>query len=201
MITAPQLIISEKTSRWSVALRRLLPAEKSVALCETRTLDACWAQTLKSPWSLVVLEVTWANVEQIAKELGRYQFRFPRVRTVVVGNRQLAAAEWLMREQGAIFVAFSTRHLTPLRRIFERQCEQFARCHDASEPLAWRLPWAPAGESQCVDRTIEGALSIGPTAQGRPAPIRRQRAQVLGVEADLAPEYPFLVRSTGQNRH
>ena len=100
---------------------------------------------------MVVLEITTANLEQLAAVLPQYRARLPRVCVAVLGSRRLAAAEWLMRELGAVHVVFSSRALSPLVRIVQRHWSRIALEEPPEDTIPWRqLPWG-GGECQLPD--------------------------------------------------
>lgn len=137
-----QLIVCEAGSTWAVALRRQLAVELRETICETRSLTDCWRQALAASESIVILELTRANLELCASELLRYRTRLPRVPVLVVGSRDVEAAGPLMRELGAVHTVFSTRDVMPLVRIVQRH---WRRVHDPDAIPPWRqLPWEDA---------------------------------------------------------
>ena len=142
-----RLIVCETTSKWAVALRRTIPPEVRPPISETRGLEDCWQQAVASPLSVVILEVTTANLEQLAAALPAYRAKLPGTRVVVVGCRRLAAAEWLMRELGAVHVIFSSRDLKPLIGILRRHRKHVAAARPPKDTPPWRdLPWPRADD-------------------------------------------------------
>lgn len=140
-----RLVICETTSKWAVALRRNLTSASGLPISETRGLEDCWQQAVASPASVVVLEITSANLEQVAAALPKYRVKLPQARVIVVGSRRLAAAEWLMRELGAVHVVFSSRHLRPLIGILHRHQRRVAAQQRSADTPPWRdLPWPRA---------------------------------------------------------
>lgn len=150
MALAPaRIIVCETGSKWAVALRRQLPLKPFGPVRETRTLDACWQEAAANPTSLVVLEVTLSNLERLAATLPKYLGKLPRARAVVVGERRLAAAEWLMRELGAVHVVFSPRAMSPLVRIIRRYMDRVSKQQPSAAIVPWReLPWLKEGDQR-----------------------------------------------------
>ncbi|MFO7902426.1 MAG: hypothetical protein ACQESR_14270 [Planctomycetota bacterium] len=97
---------------------------------------------MASPTSVVVLEVSLSNLERLAATLPKYLGELPRARAIVVGERRLAASEWLMRELGAIHVVFSPRTLGPVVRIIRRHMRRVSMAQPSAAVVPWRaLPW------------------------------------------------------------
>ncbi len=150
-----RLIVCEATCKWTVALRRQLPRDSWSRLSETRSLDDCWRETRTSPTSIVVMEVTTANLEQLAERLPRFGTEFPRACVSVVGSRQLAATQWLMRELGAVHTVFSSRNLNSLVRIIQRHWSRIAGEDPTGDPFPWpQLPWG-RGEFSSSGRKLD----------------------------------------------
>lgn len=141
-VVPARIIVCETGSKWAVALRRQLRRDPDAAVRETRSLDDCWQEATASPASVVVLEVTFSNLERVAATLPNHLKKLPRARAVVVGERRLAATEWLMRELGAVHVLFSPRRMSPLVRIIRRHLHRERMAQPSAPVLPWReLPW------------------------------------------------------------
>ena len=123
---AARLIVCESTSKWAVALRRTAPPQIVSRIRETRTGRDCWAEATARPDSLVLREITFRNLEEVATELVRFGERLRQVPVVVAGDRSLAPAEWLLRELGAVHAVFSARALEPVVRILQRHFRERA---------------------------------------------------------------------------
>jgi hypothetical protein len=122
-----------------------MPGRDPFELAETRSFTDCWHQASVSRQSVVVLEVSLANLPQLARELARYRSGLPHVPVFVVGPRFLAEAEVLIREWGAVHVVFSPRALGPMIRICRRQWKRQVVNKDVADP--WdKLPWGPTGD-------------------------------------------------------
>ena len=137
-----RLIVCETTSKWAVALRRELSLTTDPRVYETRSLEACWQQAVAYPASLVALEATAANLEPLVGSLQQYRLKLPRVRLVVLGNRQFVDSQWLLREAGAIHVMFSSRAMEPLIRMIRRRWGAVSTVNASAGLPGWmRLPW------------------------------------------------------------
>ncbi len=136
------IIICERTDRWAAALRRPLQ-QVGHRILQTRSLDACWSEVAARPASLVAVEATTVNLEALLPWLPRLMAGFPRARVVVLGQRALESAEWLLREAGAVHVVFSPRQWQPIVRIAQRHLGAAPRPDDTDRRRIWRrLPWA-----------------------------------------------------------
>ncbi len=146
-MASAMLIVCETNSKWAVALRRRLPRASWSRICETRSIDGCWQQALAAPTSMVVLEATTTNLESLATALPQFRLRLPRACVAVSASRQLASAEWLLRELGAVHVVFSSRAIEPLVRIVGRHWSRVARTQPPDDADPWRrLPWGRVGD-------------------------------------------------------
>ena len=144
---AARCILCERTGMWALALRPPLQ-RTGHRVYETRSLDTCWDEILASPASIVGVEVTAENLEQVVAWMCRVRTTFSTVRIIVLGRRGLERCQWLMREAGAAHVVFSPRAVPEVVRIVQRHLGA-APDKDASDrERVWqRLPWADAGAS------------------------------------------------------
>ena len=137
-----RLILCEKTSRWAVALRRALGPRQHV-LSQTRSLTECSRELASSPASLVAVECTAANLDQVLVAIGEWSRRYPHARMAVVVDSPLEPAEAMLREAGAVCVLLSLRQAPTLSRLARRH---LARAPQSELPLREsileRLPWA-----------------------------------------------------------
>jgi len=143
MLQVPPLpgcfIVSERTGRWAVALRRALP---EAPLRETRTLDECRAELDLAPAGVVAVEFTAARAEETAAFLMQVARRYPSVRVVVLADRGLAEHEWLLRELGAAAWTDSPRELAAIVEVTRRRLESAAAPRPGlREQMLARLPW------------------------------------------------------------
>jgi DNA-binding response OmpR family regulator len=145
-MTVAHCIICERSEKWAAALRRPL---KLVGhrVVETRSLDDCWAEVAARPASLVAVEATTVNLETLVAWMQRLTATFPRVRVVVLSQRGLESAQWLLREVGAVHVVCSPRHWQPVVRIAQRHLGSAPRPDDTDRQRIWRrLPWADGAD-------------------------------------------------------
>ena len=143
MLQVPPLpgcfIVSERTGRWAVALRRALP---EAPLRETRTLDECRAELDLSPASIAALEFTAAKGDEAAAFIAEVASRFPSARVVILADRGLAENEWLLRELGAAAWTDSPRELAAIVEVTRRHLESAAAPRPGlREQMLARLPW------------------------------------------------------------
>lgn len=136
-----RFILCEKSSRWAIAARRAL-GKRSDVLVETRSLTQCSRELTASPSSLVAIETTPDNLENVVALLLLQSRRFDGAKCVLVGDDALHLAEPLLREAGAVAVFSSPRQAPQLARIALRH---LAHAPPADLPLVeaiWdRLPW------------------------------------------------------------
>ncbi len=125
-----RLIVCERTGKWAVALRRSAEIG-SFRVHETRSLEECRDEVQASPASLVAVEATTANVDNLLDWLTDIRRDFPQAHVVVLGDRGLEREQWLWREAGAVHVIHSPRRVDEVLRIAWRHLEA-AR---AKEPL------------------------------------------------------------------
>lgn len=148
-MTSARCIICERQARWASALRRPL-LRHGVRVVETRGLEDCWREMEAHPASVVGVEVTRANLASVVRWLLRAYRAFPAARMIACADRDLAPAEWLLREAGAVHVQCSPRDTTPLLRLIQRHCDTLPARPDTLREQIWqRLPWGdgPPGEA------------------------------------------------------
>jgi hypothetical protein len=164
-----RLIVCETTSKWAVALRRVAGALRRVAgaemqsrLCETRSLEDCWGEAVVSPYSVVLVELTSANLERVAHELIRYRSELRHVRAVVAGDRDMLPAQNLILELGAVRVLFSLRRVAVVIEIAQRHWNTHAGV--LAKQQEWlRLPWGGSGsELFAPERELPGWVGEQP---------------------------------------
>ncbi len=136
-----RLIVCERTGKWAVALRRS-PQIGSCRVYETRSPQECRDEVEAFPASLVAIEATTANLDQILDWLTGMRRDFPLCRVVVLGYRGLKCSQWLLREAGAAHVVDSPRRVDAVVRIASRQLE-CAKTEDelTRERILARMPW------------------------------------------------------------
>lgn len=139
----PRVIVYERSGRWAAALRPQMPLE--ILLAETRSLGECAAELVRSPGSLLALEVTARNLAAVVDLLSGLNRRDPLARALVLVGDGLAASEDLLREAGAVHFVTSIRAAGALKQVFENH---FRRVPLPPKNLAgsvWEsLPWADA---------------------------------------------------------
>lgn len=146
MVSIPtaRIIVSEKRGVWASSLRRVL-TPLGPRVYETRSLDECWTELSRSPASCLCLEVTPGNAEALLTRLFQLSHRFPLAQALVVGTRDLRRLEWVLREAGAVHVAFSTRSLAAAAGLMLRHLAQAPPPDLPWREAVWqRLPWGGA---------------------------------------------------------
>jgi hypothetical protein len=140
---ASTVILCECSGRWAAAILRNLPA--TAQLVQVRGRDQCLAHVTDAPTSIVALEVTSANAQEIVELASHVARRYPWSTIVVLAGEEMVDCQQLAREAGAAHVFSSPRDLGGWRQTVERH---FARI--PLEPLefaesVWHsLPWKSA---------------------------------------------------------
>lgn len=139
---AARCILCERTGTWAIALR---PALQRLGhrVYETRSLDACWEEITASPASLVGIEVTADNLEQVVAWMCRLRPAFAAVRVVALGHRGLECCQWVLRQAGAVHMVCSPRETQDVVRIVQRHLGAAPEMDATDRERIWqRLPWA-----------------------------------------------------------
>lgn len=108
-------------------------------LVETRTLEDCTAELRARPGSFAAVEVTVDTLERVAARLELWRKDLPHSAAMILGERDLAAVEFVLRAAGAVQAEFSPRDLQRLIPLVQRHLALAPPVADA-DPLA-RLPW------------------------------------------------------------
>lgn len=144
---AARCILCERTGTWAVALRPWLQ-RTGHRVYETRSLDTCWDELVASPTSIVGVEVTADNLEQVVAWMCRLRTAFSTVRIIVLGGRGLECCQWLLREAGAAHVVFSPREVESVVGVVQRHLGTTSDNNASDRERVWqRLPWADPGEA------------------------------------------------------
>jgi hypothetical protein len=140
-----KFIVCEPGSSWAVGLRREA-GTWPIRIHETRSLDECRRLLDEHPASFLVIQLTRAGLEELLGFLARIGRDYPWARLAVVAGRELAAAEWLLREAGAVHFVTSPRQLAGLIRTARRHCEAIPRPRLSPVEEIWAaLPWKAEG--------------------------------------------------------
>ena len=136
------VIVCETDGHWAVAMRREA-GNGQPPLRETRSLAECWELLERHAASFAVVEMTRANLDGLLTRLAGLRSRFPRARLAVVADRRLAAAQWLVREAGAVHVVTSPRQVKPLVSMAYRHVVAAASPRRGLAEETWKcLPWS-----------------------------------------------------------
>jgi len=134
------LIVYEKKPRWAVALRRAL--QNPSLIVEVRSFTGVAAAIAAAPASLVFLDVQEKELQPALDWLDDVGRHFPQVRVLVALPQELASAELLYREAGAIDVLYFTLQVPAVARMAQRQLAQAPRDQlTVRESIAERMPW------------------------------------------------------------
>jgi hypothetical protein len=138
--TPAHVIVSERSGRWAVALRRELGRE--IRVFETRSVVQAWEQLACSPASFVVIELTNGNIDRFLTRMLRREREFPAARVAVAADRATAGCEWPAREAGAVLFVTSPRRVAVLADVARRHlATQPAPAVDVMERVWAELPW------------------------------------------------------------
>jgi hypothetical protein len=138
------VIVCESDGHWAVAMRREAGTTR-LPLRETRSLAQSWELLARHAASLVVVELTRANLEGLLARLAWLRRDYPRARLAVVMDRRLAGAADLVREAGAVHVVMSPRRVKPLVYLARRHVEASPRQRRSVAVEVWEeLPWGKA---------------------------------------------------------
>jgi hypothetical protein len=154
--TPARLIVCERRGRWAVLLRQQL-ADAGVRVWETRLLSDCENEIVASPASVVVIELTASNLDEILRTVRHWATDFPLLRWIAVADRALADHQWLMREAGASHFCCSPRHADALAQVACRHLSQIPPPPQSLTERIWdSLPWQREGstKSMCKDECL-----------------------------------------------
>ena len=136
-----RVIVWEETGVWAAHLRLALgDSSRSVYPC--RTSEACDEALQRWPASLLAIEVTADRFETTLAWLAEQLWHRPAVRAVALAAPDLRGAAAVIRESGAIDIAFGPRRMRDIaelsRRHLARAAEPDLRLR---ERIFSRLPW------------------------------------------------------------
>ncbi len=141
MVQTAQFIVCEKTGSWAAALRWHQGA-RPLPLQETRSLIDARATLLKSPASILALEVTAANAEGVLRLMLEARRLCPDAREIVLLTNEVGVFAPLFWESGAVFVVLSPRRLDRVVRLVERHLAGQEAPELSTRERVWaRLPW------------------------------------------------------------
>lgn len=140
-----RLIVCERTGRWAIALNRELRGCRT-RVRETRSLAECWDMLAEFRASFLVVEVTRSNLDVLLRRLAEIERRFPAARVAVVGDREMAACEFLLREAGTIHFTTSGRLLHAFAIVAQDHLNHVPKPQLSLIETIWdSLPWKSGG--------------------------------------------------------
>jgi hypothetical protein len=136
-----RFIICEKSGQWVMALR-WAAANLPLRIYETRSVSECREELQQHPGSFLVLEATTENLESVVQFLAELRHLDSRVLAVVVADRRLHRWEDLLREAGAVHVAYSPRRLDCIARMAYRHLPAIVPPDETLlDSVRSRMPW------------------------------------------------------------
>ncbi len=144
-MSAVDLIVCEKSGRWAAAIAAAPAARRAASprLAEVRSLTQLQRELEASPQSIAAVDVTAENLEVVLGWLVQASSRYADVRLVALLAPEVAPAEALFREAGAVEVLTSVVEAPCLARMAGQQSRRFPRpLGSFRELLAQRMPFA-----------------------------------------------------------
>ncbi len=126
---------------WAAHLRLVL-GESSRSVYACRTSEACDEALERWPASMLAIELTADRLEATLAWLAEQLRRRPAVRAVALAAPDLRNAAAVIRESGAVDIAFGPRHLRDVAALSQRHLAQAAEPElGLRERIRTRLPW------------------------------------------------------------
>jgi hypothetical protein len=148
-VSRVELIVCERTSRWTSALRMALAgAAEPCRLRETRRLTEIETELAERPACIAAIEVHLDNLANVLDWIPKARQHFARTQFVALADQSLAA-DWdavadILTEAGINALAASPRRLDAVLSLARLQAK-LPVIVDESEPLTARvwasLPW------------------------------------------------------------
>lgn len=142
-----QWIVCARTGKWAAAIRtgldRCVDRPRGQRVWETRNLEGCQQGLCRWPASLVAIEVTRTRFSTAIDWIAALEHGFPQARAAVFSQLDLPAADWALREAGAVCIARSLRELEPMIRLAIRHLQRApTRDPGIAKRILAGLPWA-----------------------------------------------------------
>lgn len=118
-MTIARIILSESSGRWAFALRSVL-VNSGVAVTEIAGLENAFGRFRDDSQALLAFEATEACAEEGLQHIYASRLRDPGSGVIVLLDASTISSESVWHEAGAIAVAASPRHLTPIARLIHR---------------------------------------------------------------------------------
>ena len=140
-MSASNLIICEKTSHWTVALRRGLGRNR-LRIAETRSLAGCREALAAAPASVVAIHTTAANFQSVIELMLQASQRYPQARIAALLGPEEVSLGLLLQEAGASDVICSVLEVPRLARLARRHIADLPQPElSIGELVEQRLPW------------------------------------------------------------
>lgn len=143
-----QLIVCERTSRWTTAFRwALKPAAlgegQRIRLIDVRNLDACRPYMREVQGSVVAIEAEVADRDELIVAATGFARWFPQSKVILLGSGALGDTIWILRELGIANVVPSIRDLTSTVRLVQRHLDRLPATPGGLRKQVWqRMPWS-----------------------------------------------------------
>ena len=109
-------------------------------------MPEAWAALTETPAAFLIAEALPENLDHLLRRMAWFSRDFPQSRIAVVGPREMARCEWVLREAGAVHFLTSPRRLTPLAGLVVRHLAGVPVPSQTMTQRIWAsLPWAPPG--------------------------------------------------------
>jgi hypothetical protein len=140
-MSTARLIICEKSPRWAAALSAILPPD-APPLVETRSFAQCQEALAAASASVVLLEITAANLETAVALVARNKRSYPGACFLAALPVELAPAEALLREAGVAMVFTSTLEASAAVRLMLRHLALHPpEIQDIADFITSQMPW------------------------------------------------------------
>ncbi len=163
----PRILVCEKHGKWA---RRLLgwqsraASSHNIAIRQVRVLNACLAELEAAPASLLVVDVTPANLAEVLKLTQKIDHCFPCALWIAVTEQEggmhpegVSLLKEITREAGAVYFGSLPDDVVAIASIAQRHVAQVPQSKESLATQVWQaLPWQEAAEkSSGLSQTLK----------------------------------------------
>jgi len=142
--TIARLYTCERSNDIAAGLRRILGAA-GPRVYELRSVAVVCEELAARPASVIVWQVRRSSLDELTEALHQQRRDYAASIGIVVGQRQMARYEWLLREAGAVHAVFAMRHLDQVVRIALRHLAMVPMPPGTwQDRIEQQLPWPGA---------------------------------------------------------